>query len=72
MGPSVVIGVYEAVGACIIYVALPLSLDRKINAFFTRGSRPAAVEGIRQSAVMRLDFASKAMEEVAGTVSPYQ
>lgn len=68
MGPTVVIGVYEAVGACIIYVALPLSLDRKINAFFTRGSRPAAVEGIRQSAVMRLDFASKAMEEVAGTV----
>ncbi len=67
-GASVIIGVYEAVGACVIYVSLPLSLDRKIHAFFTKGSRPAAVEGIKQSAVMRLDFASKAMEEVAGTV----
>ena len=67
-GTAVIVGVYEVAAASILYVVMPSSADRKINAFFTRGARPPAMEGLRQSVVMRLDFASKAMEEVASTV----
>ncbi len=65
---SVITGIYEVAAASIIFVALPPSLDRKINGFFSQAHDLPAVEGLRRSVVMRLDFAAKAMEEVAGTV----
>lgn len=63
-----VVSLYEVVAGCILFVALPPSIDRKINSFFVHARSVPAVEGLRRSVVMRLDFASKAMHEVAGTV----
>ncbi len=63
-----VISLYEVVAGCVLFVAMPPSLDRKINAFFVHARSVPAVEGLRRSVVMRLDFASQAMNEVAGTV----
>lgn len=65
---AVIVGIYEAAGASIIYVALPAAVDRKINRFFVNARDIPAVEGLRRSVVMRLDYASKAMSEVAQTV----
>lgn len=65
---AVVAGVYEVAAASVLFVVLPSALDRKINGFFVRGQELPAVEGLRRSVVMRLDFAAKAMDEVAGTV----
>lgn len=67
-GAAVIVGIYEVAAASIIFVAIPSSIDRRIHAFFTRGDKTPAMEGLRQSVVMRLDFASRAMEEVADTV----
>lgn len=63
-----VVSLYEVLSGCILFVALPPSIDRKINSFFVHARSIPAVEGLRRSVVMRLDFASKAMHEVAGTV----
>ena len=65
---SVLIGVYEVAAASILFVVMPSALDRRINGFFTHARDIPAVEGLRRSVVMRLDFASKAMDEVASTV----
>lgn len=65
---TVIIGVYEVAAASIIFVALPPVLDRRINAFFSQAKDLPAVEGLRRSVVMKLDFASRAMGEVAQTV----
>lgn len=67
-GASVIIGVYEVAAASVLFVALPPVLDRYINRFFSHAQDLPAVEGLRRSVVMRLDFASKAMGEVATTV----
>lgn len=63
-----VVSLYEVVAGCVLFVALPPSIDRKINSFFVHARSIPAVEGLRRSVVMRLDFASQAMHEVAGTV----
>ncbi len=65
---AVIVGIYEVAAASIIFVVLPPSLDRKINRFFAHPQDIPAVEGLRRSVVMRLDFAAKAMDEVATTV----
>ncbi len=64
----VVASIYEVLGGSVLFVALPKSVDRKINRFFVRGRDIPAVEGLRRSMVMKLDYASKAMGEVATTV----
>lgn len=66
---TTIVGLYEVVGGCILFVALPPSVDRRINGFFVHARSLPAVEGLRRSMVMRLDFASRAMDEVAGTVT---
>lgn len=66
---TTVVGLYEVVGGCVLFVALPPSLDRRINGFFVNARSLPAVEGLRRSVVMRLDFASQAMEEVSSTVT---
>lgn len=65
---TVIIGLYEVVASGLLFVALPASVDRKINRFFVHSRDIPAVEGLRRSVVMRLDYASKAMTEVAQTV----
>lgn len=64
-----IVGLYEVIGGCILFVATPPSIDRKLNRFFVRAHSLPAVEGLRRSVVMRLDVASRAMDEVAGTVT---
>ncbi|MBO5797987.1 MAG: SpoIIE family protein phosphatase, partial [Clostridia bacterium] len=59
---------YEAAVAAMLFTLLPASLDRHINGFFLRGQEMPAVEGLRRSVVWRLDYAARAMGEVAGTV----
>ncbi|MDD4414216.1 MAG: SpoIIE family protein phosphatase [Oscillospiraceae bacterium] len=65
---TVIVGIYEILAASLIYVVLPVSVDRFINRFFVHAKEVPAVEGLRRSVVMRLDYASKAMNEVARTV----
>lgn len=67
-GSAVIINIYEVAAACIIFVVLPTSVDRLINRFFVHTRDIPAVEGLRRSVVMRLDYASSAMNEVAQTV----
>ncbi|MCL2487705.1 MAG: SpoIIE family protein phosphatase, partial [Oscillospiraceae bacterium] len=65
---TVVAGIYEMLAAGVIFIILPSALDRRINGFFLRGAEQPAVEGLRRNVVMRLKFAAKAMDEVAGVV----
>ncbi len=67
-GLAVARTVYEAAAGSVLFLLLPTSLDRHINGFFLRGREMPAVEGLRRSVVWRLDYASRAMQEVAGTV----
>mgnify|MGYP001060888261 FL=1 len=59
---------HERAGASIIFVALPAAVDRKINRLFVSARDIPSVEGLRRSVVLRLDYASRAMSEVAQTV----
>ena len=65
---TVIIGIYEVIASSLLFVAIPVSADRMINRFFVHARDVPAVEGLRRSVVMRLDYASKAMNEVAQTV----
>ncbi|NLN81795.1 MAG: SpoIIE family protein phosphatase [Clostridiales bacterium] len=65
---AVIIGAYEMMASCLIFLVMPASVDRLINRFFVHSRDLPAVEGLRRSVVMRLDYASKAMKEVAQTV----
>ncbi len=67
-GDTVARVVYEAAGGCAVFLLLPTAWDRRINGFFLRGQEMPAVEGLRRSVVWRLDYAARAMDEVAGTV----
>ncbi len=65
---TIIIGIYEVFAASVIFVAIPASVDRFINRFFMSAKDLPAVDGLRRSVVMRLDYASRAMGEVAQTV----
>lgn len=67
-GTLIIVNIYEVMAACILFVALPTSIDRFINRFFAHARDVPAVEGLRRSVVMRLDYASGAMNEIAQTV----
>ena len=67
-GLEVVVGFYEVAAASVLYVALPSVFDKRINALFSHAKDIPAVDGLRRSVVLRMDFAAKAMQEVAGTV----
>ncbi len=67
-GLEVVVGFYEVAAASVLYVALPSVLDKRVNALFSHAKDIPAVDGLRRSVVMRMDFAAKAMHEVASTV----
>ena len=65
---AIVIGIYEVVAACVLFIAMPAPAYRFINRFFIHPRELPAVEGLRRSVVMRLDYAARAMKEVADTV----
>lgn len=60
--------VYETAGGCAVFLLCPTVWDRYINGLFLHGREMPAVEGLRRSVVWRLDYAARAMDEVAGTV----
>lgn len=65
---DVVVGFYEAAAASVLYVALPPVLDKKLGVLVNHVQNVPAASGLRHSVVMRMEFAAKAMQEVAGTV----
>ncbi len=67
-GITIMAGVYESVVASLVFLALPRKAERVFHGFFNHAEEKPAVEGLRRSVVMRLNVASKAMDEVAGTV----
>lgn len=67
-GLEVVVGFYEVAAASILYVVLPPVLDKKLGGLISHVRDVPAVDGLRHSVVMRMEFAAKAMQEVAGTV----
>ena len=67
-GIPLLIGLYEVLAAGVIFLALPGRAQRWLTGFFTGAEEKPAVEGLRRSVVLRLNVASKAMSEVAGTV----
>lgn len=65
---QMLISLYEVVAACVAFLVFPPSWERHMHAFFGGREEKPAVEGLRRSVSMRLEVASKAMSEVAGTV----
>ncbi len=66
---TTIVGLYEMGGGCLLFLAAPPSVDRRINRFFNRARSVPAVEGLRRSVVMRLEHTARAMGEVADTVT---
>ncbi len=67
-GITVLSGLYESIAAALFFLAIPPRAERVLHGFFNNAEEKPAVEGLRRSVVLRLDVASKAMDEVAGTV----
>ena len=67
-GVAVLTGLYETLAAGLFFLALPSAAERTLHGFFNNAGEKPAVEGLRRSVVLRLNVASKAMDEVAGTV----
>ncbi|MBR3289809.1 MAG: SpoIIE family protein phosphatase [Clostridia bacterium] len=67
-GIPMLIGLYEVLAASTVFLVLPGRAERWLMRFFTGAEEKPAVEGLRRSVVLRLNVASKAMKEVAGTV----
>ena len=62
------IGIYEALSSAILFAALPRRYERRLaDALFGTYST-ASVEGFRRAVTVRLDAASRAMEEVSAAV----
>ncbi len=67
-GIALLTGIYETITATVFFLILPPKAERVLNGFFNKAEEKPAVEGLRRSVVLRLNVASKAMDEVAGTV----
>lgn len=67
-GLEVVVGFYEVAAASVLYVVLPPVLDKKLGVRIGHVREVPAADGLRHSVVMRMEFAARAMQEVAGTV----
>ncbi len=62
------IGVYETLAATVLFLVIPSGIGRTCAAFLFGRESTAAADGFRRSVAMRLDLASRAMEEVSATV----
>ena len=59
---------YEAAAASIFFVAIPSKWSRKIESYFTISPDIPLTDGLRNSVVMRLSFASRALNDVSESV----
>ncbi len=59
---------YECIAASVVFLILPKSAGNFISAVFTTSKTDEHCEGLRNSIIMRLDFASKALEDVSEDV----
>ena len=68
-GGQVIVGsLFEVMAATVIFVLLPGAFSSKLSAFFRANSKMEKVSGLRENVVMRLNFASKALGDVAEAV----
>ena len=67
-GIPLLIELYEVLAGSALFLAMPNRAERWLAGFFIGSAEKPAVEGLRRSVVLRLQVASKAIGEVAGTV----
>ena len=59
---------YECAAASVVLIVLPKTACNFLSAVFTRSKTDEHCQGLRDSIIMRLDFASKALSDVSGDV----
>ena len=64
---SVIVSLMEVMVASVLFMILPQSFEQRFSVIFQTPS--ASGEGMRRSVSMRLNFASKALDQVSDTVS---
>ena len=64
----VVIGIYEVLASCGIFLILPYAVERVFNTIFSRTQSIPAVTGVLRSVDMRLTYAADTMNDIAKTV----
>lgn len=61
-------GLYEVAGGALLFAVMPPRWDKALHFLFQKEQEWPAVESFRRSVTLRLDVASRAMQEVAQTV----
>ncbi len=64
----IIIGLYEAVASCVLFLAMPTVVGTAIERVFLKTRQLPQVKSSRQAVSSKLAFAAKAMSEVVGTV----
>lgn len=64
----VIIGLYEAVASCLLFMVLPTSTESVIERTFLQTRRLPEVYASRKATALKMEYAAKAMTEVVGTV----
>ena len=64
----IIIGLYEAMASCILFLAMPTVVGTAIERVFLKTRQLPQVKSSRQAVASKLAFAAKAMSEVVGTV----
>ncbi len=65
---TVVIGMYESFAAAVLFLVVPVAAERGANVLFCRARSEPAVEGLRSSLEMRLQYAAGTIKDIADTV----
>lgn len=60
--------IYESLLACAIFLVLPKDLGNQISLIFAPSTDQTRSEGLRKNIIMRLDFASGALQDVSNSV----
>ena len=66
---KIVSSIYESMIASFIFMLIPGNISDKLTLLFSKQSDAVKIDGLRNSITMRLDYVSKAMGEVAESVS---
>ena len=64
----VVLALYEAAAACVIFLVLPPIAESALERVFRTVKQLPEVRSARQAVALKMDHAARAIEEVAGTV----
>ena len=65
---SVILSLYETGAACILFLVMPPSAERAVGRVFRTAQQLPQVRSARQAAAIKMENASRALHEVAGTV----